>query len=279
MEPENLKAIAGLARCYLTGGDVERAREVVVMASAEAKDADLAGVRAALALAEQADGETGPLEQRLAARRRRSSRRGWSWRRVLAGTRRLSASASDHLLTIHRQGPHLERGGGAQAARHGFRSCGAGLGGGAGLDDGGCLRSFSHRGAHAQPRHLSSASPICPSLIPGVSAGRSNVLLPRGRLPLNIFEPRYLNMIDDAMASERIIGMIQTITGNGERAQPRLARVGCAGRITGFSETSDGRYLITLGWGVPVRRRPGAARCGALPAGAGGLRRLRRRPE
>jgi Lon protease-like protein len=72
------------------------------------------------------------------------------------------------------------------------------------------------------------------------------ILMPRGRLPLNIFEPRYLNMIDDAMASERIIGMVQTQAG-GDRAKPRLARVGCAGRITSFSETADGRYLITLG--------------------------------
>jgi Lon protease-like protein len=72
------------------------------------------------------------------------------------------------------------------------------------------------------------------------------VLLPRGRLPLNIFEPRYLNMIDDAMAGDRIIGMIQT-TGEGERARhPALVRVGCAGRITSYSETSDGKYLIAL---------------------------------
>jgi Lon protease-like protein len=71
------------------------------------------------------------------------------------------------------------------------------------------------------------------------------LLLPRGTLPLNIFEPRYLNMVDDAMAGERIIGMVQTRPG-GDRARPMLQRVGCAGRITSFAETSDGRYLITL---------------------------------
>ena len=73
------------------------------------------------------------------------------------------------------------------------------------------------------------------------------LLLPGGVLPLQIFEPRYLNMIDDAMAGDRIIGMIQT-TGEGERARPAptLARVGCAGRITSYSETSDGKYLIAL---------------------------------
>ena len=71
------------------------------------------------------------------------------------------------------------------------------------------------------------------------------VLLPGGELPLQIFEPRYLNMVDDAMAGDRMIGMIQTRPG-GERARPNLAGVGCAGRITSFAETADGRYLITL---------------------------------
>jgi Lon protease-like protein len=71
------------------------------------------------------------------------------------------------------------------------------------------------------------------------------VVLPRGDLPLQIFEPRYLNMVDDVMAGDRIIGMIQTRAG-GERARPSLADVGCAGRITSYAETQDGRYLITL---------------------------------
>ncbi len=69
------------------------------------------------------------------------------------------------------------------------------------------------------------------------------VLLPGGLLPLQIFEPRYLNMIDDVMAGDRVIGMIQT-GGNGDRRVPDLARVGCAGRVTSYSETGDGRYLI-----------------------------------
>ncbi len=71
------------------------------------------------------------------------------------------------------------------------------------------------------------------------------LLLPRGMLPMNIFEPRYLNMIDDAMSGDRIIGMVQTRSG-GDRTRPVLARVGCAGRITSYAETADGRYLITL---------------------------------
>ena len=71
------------------------------------------------------------------------------------------------------------------------------------------------------------------------------ILLPRGQMPLNIFEPRYLNMIDDAMAGDRLIGMVQTRTGMGTE-RPALHAVGCVGRVTSFTETSDGRYLITL---------------------------------
>ncbi|MGI8841594.1 MAG: LON peptidase substrate-binding domain-containing protein [Caulobacteraceae bacterium] len=71
------------------------------------------------------------------------------------------------------------------------------------------------------------------------------IVLPGAVLPLQIFEPRYLNMIDDAMAGRRLIGMIQTRPG-GPRSRPRLARVGCAGRITSYAETGDGKYLIAL---------------------------------
>ncbi len=70
------------------------------------------------------------------------------------------------------------------------------------------------------------------------------ILLPRAQLPLNVFEPRYLNMVDDAMAGDRLIAMVQTAGGTSVR--PDLASVGCVGKITSFSETSDGRYLITL---------------------------------
>ena len=71
------------------------------------------------------------------------------------------------------------------------------------------------------------------------------LLLPGGQLPLNIFEPRYLRMVDDALAGTRLIGMIQPRNGVTEGAPP-LYGVGCAGRLTGFNETEDGRYLITL---------------------------------
>lgn len=68
------------------------------------------------------------------------------------------------------------------------------------------------------------------------------LLLPRGRLPLHVFEPRYLAMVDDALKSPgRLVGMIQPI-GDSDRLQS----IGCAGRITSFTETEDGRYMITL---------------------------------
>lgn len=71
------------------------------------------------------------------------------------------------------------------------------------------------------------------------------LLLPRGRLPLNIFEPRYLAMLDDTLKTEhRLIGMVQPYENSG--TPPRLHQIGCAGRVTSLSETEDGRYLIVL---------------------------------
>ncbi|MEM8690228.1 MAG: LON peptidase substrate-binding domain-containing protein, partial [Pseudomonadota bacterium] len=73
------------------------------------------------------------------------------------------------------------------------------------------------------------------------------LLLPRAHLPLNIFEPRYLQMVDDAMRGDRIIAMVQPNTTEGIQAQgdanvkPSIYRTACAGRITSFSETGDNR--------------------------------------
>jgi uncharacterized protein len=72
------------------------------------------------------------------------------------------------------------------------------------------------------------------------------VLLPGGKLPLNIFEPRYLAMIGDALKSERMIGMVQPREGQEKAQNPSVYRTGCVGRITSFAETDDGRYLVTL---------------------------------
>lgn len=72
------------------------------------------------------------------------------------------------------------------------------------------------------------------------------LLLPRGKLPLNIFEPRYLAMTEDALHGDRLIGMMQPLEEDAAGDQPPVFPVGCAGRITQFSETDDGRFLITL---------------------------------
>ena len=85
----------------------------------------------------------------------------------------------------------------------------------------------------------------CPDLIP-VFPLSGALLLPRGQMPLNIFEPRYLAMIDDALKANRVIGMIQPEPETETAAVPKLYGVGCAGRLTQFAETGDGRYLITL---------------------------------
>ncbi len=95
------------------------------------------------------------------------------------------------------------------------------------------MSAFGYR----KPEDLPAAIPVFP--LTGA------LLFPRSTLPLNIFEPRYLNMVDDALAGERLIGMIQPALGEGD-GQPALADVGCVGRITSFAETDDGRYLITL---------------------------------
>ncbi len=71
------------------------------------------------------------------------------------------------------------------------------------------------------------------------------LLLPRSRLPLHLFEPRYLAMLDDVMkTSSRLIGMVQPYDAPGEAG--KLHSIGCAGKLTAFSETEDGRYMITL---------------------------------
>lgn len=74
------------------------------------------------------------------------------------------------------------------------------------------------------------------------------LLLPWGRLPLNIFEPRYLAMTEDSLANGRMLGMIQGDTARGKRPDggPHVFAVGCLGRLSSFAETEDGRFLVTL---------------------------------
>lgn len=92
---------------------------------------------------------------------------------------------------------------------------------------------------HPQPEDLPAEFAVFP--LPGA------LLLPRGKLPLNIFEPRYLAMVQDSLAAGRMFGMIQpdsNAPASGD--EPGLYRVGCLGRLSSFSETDDGRLLITL---------------------------------
>jgi len=72
------------------------------------------------------------------------------------------------------------------------------------------------------------------------------LLLPRGHLPLNVFEPRYLAMVDAALSTTRLIGMIQPTEPEDKVLKPKLSTVGCAGRIVSYRETEDGRFLVTL---------------------------------
>jgi len=71
------------------------------------------------------------------------------------------------------------------------------------------------------------------------------IIFPKTTVPLNIFEPRYLQMVDDCMKGSRLIGIVQPKK-SGELKKPNLYEVGCVGKITSFNETDDGRYLIVL---------------------------------
>ena len=89
------------------------------------------------------------------------------------------------------------------------------------------------------PGELPEVIPVFP--LPGA------LLLPRGQMPLNIFEPRYLAMTEDAIRSARLIGVVQPDPdGTGAAPAPGLFAIGCAGRVTEFAESGDGRLLITL---------------------------------
>ena len=72
------------------------------------------------------------------------------------------------------------------------------------------------------------------------------IYFPKTKLPLNIFEQRYLDMVNDSMKSDKLIGMIQPKNSKDENGVPELHNVGCLGKITSFKETEDGRYLIEL---------------------------------
>ena len=72
------------------------------------------------------------------------------------------------------------------------------------------------------------------------------IIFPKTTVPLNIFEPRYIDMINDSMKSDKLIGMIQPKNSLDKKNRPELYEIGCAGKITSFNETEDGRFLIEL---------------------------------
>jgi Lon protease-like protein len=84
-----------------------------------------------------------------------------------------------------------------------------------------------------------------PSILP-VFPLAGALLLPRGALPLNIFEARYRAMVEDALKGKRVIGMVQPRGPESEAREPPVYDIGCAGRLTAFQELEDGRYIITL---------------------------------
>ena len=85
-----------------------------------------------------------------------------------------------------------------------------------------------------------------PKIIP-VFPLNNFIIFPKTTVPLNIFEPRYLSLLDDTMKSEhRLIGMVQPLSPNPKNGDLRVHKIGCAGRLTSFSETGDGRYMVTL---------------------------------
>ena len=119
------------------------------------------------------------------------------------------------------------------------------------------------------PRHY-HAFPTCPDSLP-LFPLTGAVLLPRGALPLNVFEPRYLEMVDYALQGDRLIGMIQPTEkrGNGAAAQT-VRRWAAPASIISFRETEDNRYLITLAGPLPLPpdRRDGQHHAPGAPASA-----------
>ena len=248
-EPGHAGAYGGLVRAYLAAGQTDQAEAILNAAPPEIAAApEVEAARAGLRLARQAE-TAGPGGGPSSAGRGPSGRP--------SGAVRARPGASGHGRQRRRgerasgalpPRPRLERRRGQDAALHPFRRDEAAGPGGARrsapavLDD--LLLTLQKRGAGlslplmALRVDLPDTIPVFP--LPGA------LLLPRARLPLHIFEPRYLQMLEDVLKTrERLIGMIQprVVPGSDEA---RLQAIGCAGRLTAFSETEDGRYMVTL---------------------------------
>ena len=261
----NVAALAGLARCYVKTGALEQAKQTLAMVpESKRNEAAVNAAQAALDLAEQANslGPVAELEQKVAADPLDHQAR---FDLALAlngkGRRHRGARAPDRDRQAR---PQMERRRRPQAARDSSSRPGARPTKPPSRAANGCRRFCSRsrlifkpakarRGrsraecdmpmnaAYKGPADLPDVIPVFP--LPGA------LLLPRGQMPLNIFEPRYLAMIDDALRSgQRLIGMIQPdpVHSKPDEQKPHLFSIGCVGRITQFAESGDGRYLIQL---------------------------------
>ncbi|CAK9039352.1 AMP nucleosidase [Durusdinium trenchii] len=192
-DAENIRALAGLARCHLATGDIEQVKQTIALAPPDKQnDPLLASVQASVTLADGA-----PRGGDIAA---------------------LKAA-------VEGDGANLE-------AR--FDLANALIGSGAMEPAMEALLAIIERDREWNEEAEIPLFPLSGAL-----------LLPGGQLPLNIFEPRYLRMVDDVLGGARMIGMIQPADDR-DRDPSNLFSVGCAGRISSFVETGDGRYLVTL---------------------------------
>ena len=240
-EPENPEAWGGLVRALLALDQTDAARQALEQVPAKIADhAAVAGARSALALAEEgreaASGLT-DLERRLTADPADHEARYELATALNATGQRDEAAAA--LLEIVRRERGWNGGCGPAAAAQVLRGLGPyGPGDPRGASQAiGDAVQLGMDGSHPGPGRLPTEIPVFPL------AGA--LLLPHGKLPLHIFEPRYKAMVEDALAENRVFGMIQPDS-QGDEDVPNLYRVGCVGRLSSFSETEDGRYLIAL---------------------------------
>ena len=226
--PERADIAVGLARALVAIGQVTEAEAVLAALPADTKDVGLAQARAAIALAKDAVpvADLEGLRARVAA-----APDDLALAYELAGglmARGDRVAAAEALLDSIPPRPDVERRRGARPAAEAVRG-------------GRARRPVGERDTPQAFGHIVRVSDL-PATIPLFPLAGA-LLLPRATLPLNIFEPRYLAMVKDAMAGERLVGMIQP---REDGRKPSLYPVGAVGRITQFAETDDGRFLIAL---------------------------------
>ena len=229
-DPQNVAALAGLARCYLKSGDTARAEQTLGLVPPDKRDSGpVASVRAALDLAKMAGkaGDTAKLEAKVEAEPANHQARIDYAMALAAGGKK--SEALDQLLESRPPRPQMERGGGAQAAGAAVRGLGAeGRGHPGGppapvvdpvlltTDNRGATRLVTIAERYRSPADLPQPSPVFPL--------RRAILLPRAMLPLNVFEPRYLAMLDDVMSTSRVLAIVQPADGEGRIAAGQVGR-------------------------------------------------------